>query len=89
MSLLQDLISESAAGGATSAGSIAGFRGAIGGMNRRQRNKKRGVEQKVRHTLKPVGNFHALKFVKEEADQNFDPADVVAKMAPPLRTNGI
>ncbi len=79
MSLMKELITESAAGGATTAGGIAGFRGAIGGMNRRQRNKKRGVEQKVRHTLKPVGTFYALKLV--ETEQTFDPADVIAKMS--------
>lgn len=76
MSLLKDLINESAAGGTTSAGAIAGVRGAIGGKASKKSKKN---EHKVRSRLKPVGNLYALKFVSE-GKQTFDPADVVAKM---------
>jgi hypothetical protein len=74
MSLLKDVISEMAAAGATSAGAIAGFRSPIGGKTRKKQRKK---EDKVRSRLAPVGYL----FRMVEAEQSFDPAAVVSKMA--------
>lgn len=77
MSILNDLISEMAAGGVTSAHAIAGFRGGIGGKTSKKQRKK---EDMIRRRLQPVGNFFNMTVVSE-AEQKFDPADVMSKMA--------
>jgi hypothetical protein len=80
MSLLKDLLKEVAAGGSTSAGSIAGFRAPVGAMPKKKSKKKKNREKKVRSRLAPVGSFMTLKMVRE-ATSNFDPAAVLAKMS--------
>lgn len=77
MSLLNDLISEMAAGGATTAHAVAGFRGRIGG---KASKKQRKQEDMVRRRLKPIGNFFDVVHVAE-SEQKFDPAAVASKMA--------
>jgi hypothetical protein len=76
MSLLKEVISEMAAGGATTAGAIAGFRSVLGAKASKKGLKR---EMEIRSRLKPVGNFMTMTVVAE-ADQTFDAEAVKSKM---------
>lgn len=90
MSILKDLIKETAAGGAvgagamgvTSAHNVAGIRTPLG-FNKSKKKKKKGKK------AGPVGNIYSFKFVegykftdflKEADDSDFDASDVIAKL---------
>lgn len=90
MSILKDLIKETAAGGAmgggamaiTSAQSVAGVRTPLG-FNKSKKKKKKGKKGG------PVGNIYSFKFVegynfsdflREMDDGDFDASDVIAKL---------
>lgn len=89
MSILKDL-NELAAGGpmgVTSAGSVAGFRSPIGGMqNRSKKNDKKKSKKKMNkpmadmYSFKFVEGFNFKDFLKEAEDSDFSTDDVIAKL---------
>ena len=73
-----DLIDESAAGGAVSAGAVAGFRAPLGADPQsfsKRRKKKR--KTKMRRRAVPGTSFY---FVESVEDEKFDSADVISKL---------
>ncbi len=71
----QDLIDESAAGGATAAGSVAGFRGHFFSPTKKRKKKK----TKMRRRKMPTGL--TFGFTTEGVEDNkFDSADVISKL---------
>lgn len=76
MSLLNELLNESAAGGAavTSAGNIAGFRGFIG---KKRKSKKTPMKRR---------SFYGFKVLGESENSKFDPNDVISKLKSDARS---
>lgn len=92
----KELVNEEAAAGATSAASVAGIRGSLfgGSMPRRQRKSVKGIpvirysnkllEKKPKPKLSENATSSFLNFLKEtvgSAEDNFDSADVISKLA--------
>ena len=86
MSMLKDLI-ETAAGGSTSAGAVAGFRNHFfaGDMKGKKKKKKKGMmrraPQGTMYGFRMVGEgYNFTDFLKEAEDSDFDQSDVIAKL---------
>lgn len=72
----QELINESAAAGATSAGAVAGFRGHFFSPTTKKSKKKR----KSRMRRRAIPGNSLFHFVEGVEDQKFDSADVISKL---------
>jgi len=74
----QELIDESAAAGATSAGGVAGFRGHFFSPTTSKKKTKKNRKSRMRRRAVPGSSiFH---FVESIEDEKFDSADVISKL---------
>jgi hypothetical protein len=73
-----DLIDESAAGGAVSAGAVAGFRAPLGADPKSfQKRSKKKRKTRMRRRTVPGTSFY---FVESIEDEKFDSSDVISKL---------